>query len=338
MPSGNMWPFAFPPTARERKELHTRLMVWRRAAERLPIDFALRLDQPYFGDPSHAFVQEQENAELETRNTTVQPCAPGCAHIVDLERRPNPFLGITSDVVGITGYLQTGPRFNAQVYTGMLESAKVVIKVYQSSWMLLLSDFDFLTKDEVYTAREADFWGFVMEQWAYERMRPIHGMGIPHVYGFFEVKLPHGEPCIAMVLEFIEPLDPRLDVKDVCGGEEVALEVIGTRLLLVLHAVNSCDIYPRDTAVQNLIVPQECPTALVFVDFADCASLKANELQNGIRQVYFLLTSFGFAVPLVRTWLRNKLKGNEAWRAMFDIPPDNWDMVNKVLFLDFGYD
>ncbi|KZW03518.1 hypothetical protein EXIGLDRAFT_695920 [Exidia glandulosa HHB12029] len=203
--------------------------------------------------------------------------------------------------------------------------------------MLLLSDFDFLTKDEVYTGRESDFWGFVAEQWAYERMRPIHGMGIPHLYGFFEVKLPHGEPCIAMVLEFIEHLDPRLDVKDVCGGEEAALEVIGTRLLLVLHAVNSCEIYLRDTAVQNIIVPKERPTALVFVDFADCETPKGKRTPkrhqtNG--RVYFLLTSFGFAVP----WLRNKLKGNEAWRAMFDIPFDNWDMANKVLFLDFGYD
>ncbi|KZW03517.1 hypothetical protein EXIGLDRAFT_828401 [Exidia glandulosa HHB12029] len=73
MPSGDTWPFVFPPTAREWKELHTRLMGWRRAAEILPIDFALRLEKPFTGDPSHAFVQEQENAELETRNTTVQP-------------------------------------------------------------------------------------------------------------------------------------------------------------------------------------------------------------------------------------------------------------------------
>lgn len=201
-------PFVVPDSIPARRELLTKLRKWETDAKAGRVMETLLLGAEFTGDPSAEVVE-----------SVAVPCASAlCEHYTWPPRRPHEIdpspirpgleLRIAKRITG------NEPR-HSQVYVATIGSdISLALKIYQPS----LAD-----RMDLGLRQDTDTWSGILQQylqehWAYDRMRTLQGILVPHVYGFFrvsafrvslcfslhsQVDLPHGEPAVALVMELI---------------------------------------------------------------------------------------------------------------------------------------
>ncbi|KZV80778.1 hypothetical protein EXIGLDRAFT_845281 [Exidia glandulosa HHB12029] len=159
-------------------------------------------------------------------------------------------------------------------------AADVVIKIWQISRM---ASFEKLKEWVLYTAQSESPYskmmqGFRVESYWYRYMTPIQGSYVPHVYGFFEIVLPNGEPCIALVTEYIAGTPLLQYVTDRAHTPRLLPLVVlcmrrGNAVASAVHALNMPMVGIRDWHPSNFIVldpddrSDNIEIEIVIVDF-----------------------------------------------------------------------
>ncbi|KZW03516.1 hypothetical protein EXIGLDRAFT_758865 [Exidia glandulosa HHB12029] len=235
----------------------------------------------------------------------------------------------------IIGKIQAGRDLHAQVYVASLGDLKVAVKIYQTSWtppgsISLLSDNAVNLIDQP-EASDENLQLFHREHWAYKRMLPIQGVVVPHVHGFFEVSLPHGEPAIALVLEYIPAMHPKSYVTVIGKKNEDGIGRLGSELALAVHAIHSCDVDTLDLSSRNVLLPNDDPASPILIDFAVCTSLRNSVLHLSVPNIVRTLCDIGFSQDIIIQWMRERLTESAVWRELFDVPSDDWDWVEQQM-------
>ncbi|KZV98230.1 hypothetical protein EXIGLDRAFT_832326 [Exidia glandulosa HHB12029] len=286
MPTLHGYPLTYPSDAAQRGELRELLMNWRDVARPDQLH-SLRLGRRVDGLSPLAW-----NLDIGSLPGT---CAiPLCEHFEWPAQRGRPSV-FDTDLEGvhikIVKPLQTskpGDVRLSQVYLAMLDhpdASRVVLKIYQGS----------ATKDldSLYGQSELD-WDAVLgrfhsEEWAYLKMVHLQGTVIPHIGGFFEVLLPHGEPAVALLMEYIEGMETSgstglpILARDQSNPERAQLlKPMMKALMAGQHAILNCGVLWFDIAARNIKWLQTTP--------AEWTSLRA------------ILIDFDSASPLYFAW------------------------------------
>ncbi|KZV82578.1 hypothetical protein EXIGLDRAFT_729527, partial [Exidia glandulosa HHB12029] len=253
---------------------------------------------------------------------------------------------------------QTGLDLNSQVYTasfeldtGVTQVEEVIIKIYQMSLYQAVPDV------EEDPAQPWELWGMTSgmdEEWAYRQMQTLQGGIVPHVYGFFQVTLPHGEPSVAMIMEKIDCVSYytiRQRLRSRYDKDEDAVKAVATAVLAADHAVHSCDVATNDdrALARNLLWHRDSlagtgPSLPVLIDYGFVSRIRSSSQTVAIQRVVVVLRALGFSEALIKAWVKSlsatphvkKALGvlNDSWvLQLFDIPYDDAEEYpNKARF------
>ncbi|KZV87827.1 hypothetical protein EXIGLDRAFT_773238 [Exidia glandulosa HHB12029] len=234
-------PFDIPDDETAREALLAKLRGWERGAENTALE-TISLGAEFTGDLPASVPKN------------VPPCASAlCDHFLWPEPRPH---SIQTSVVRPGLHLTVVEKMptaalHAQVYVAATDSgALLAVKIYQPK---------IAGRTELELDDDAETWSNVLQQyrrehWAYDRMRALQGVVVPYVYGFFMVDLPHGEPAVALVMEYI--VNDFEYVSNSTRNTRDTAHNIGLGLVAVAHAIVNCDVAHEDLAGRNVLWPR----------------------------------------------------------------------------------
>ncbi|KAF8497702.1 hypothetical protein JB92DRAFT_3146626 [Gautieria morchelliformis] len=237
--------------------------------------------------------------------------------------------------------IRVGEELCSQVWKGTMTSgdlpdmppAPVAVKLFQESFFTNI-------KPTVY-----DFWGDVdyvewvpgarlaaREAWAYERMRPLQGRGVPWSYGFCKCVLPNGERMFGHVMEFVD--GPTVDMKtaDELGLDDTGIFNLADSLLMTMYEMHECGIIHADVKEDNVIIlfdPSNQHCDGVLLDFAVCTAPGAPfwtklMIQSNVLCIGVLLEKLGAAGRAI-PWLQFRLQSNHPYVGVLaDLDRINW--------------
>ncbi|KZV93291.1 hypothetical protein EXIGLDRAFT_51205 [Exidia glandulosa HHB12029] len=252
-------------------------------------------------------------------------CAKGCTHFPPRSQRARPtvFDEDKTLVITLTEALQTGVGSASQVYKGRvhLTSIDVVVKLYQMS---RVGDEKVLYGLLVSAARNGRNWCNVLQSFrtecsAYEHMKDIQGSHIPYVHGFFQITLPHDEPCIAVVMEYIP--GPTLREYAAVNPNPSAdiLDAVGGSLANVTHAVSMKGISVIDCNADNFVITSNLE--VVHLDFGWFIPVSKIHRFEKLETLVSILKAAGFDKTAVNQWIVRRLTDpNTTYIAAFDVP------------------
>ncbi|KZV93290.1 hypothetical protein EXIGLDRAFT_51189 [Exidia glandulosa HHB12029] len=201
-------------------------------------------------------------------------CRNGCPHFPDrpLRQRPAVF-DAAKTTLTLTKGLRVAQMTPSQIYRAQLaagtSSVEVVAKIYQIS---RAGDRDelFVLLSEALSKRRNwanHIQGFRCEAYAYEKLKKLQGSHVPYVYGFFKIELPHKEPSVVMVAEYIKGR-PLSELHGSTLSRE-QLVAIGTGIAGFTHSIAMCGILTQDFTRANFMIQPDY--MVVGIDFGRIA-------------------------------------------------------------------
>lgn len=288
--------------------------------------------------PPHRPYVAQARANPEHEYTH---CPPLCTHFTWPAQRPRYDLvadRVTDMTVLRAQVRKSDEAYNSQVYRGTMKSkdgrpVAVVVKIYRTSLSHDVNRFAVEAPKELW---KVAFQPFLTEHWAYGRMQPLQGIVVPHVYGFFRVVLPGGEPAIVLITEFIPAVEvPELRPDKLPLEDPQAFHRLTTGLAAAAHAVANCGVYNMDDATSNLIWhgglvrvevsapndPQGQATLPfpVLIDFALSRELARTGLLRGVLiNVLRTMSQYGVRESVICPWWERNRSGGAFLARIFD--------------------
>ncbi|KAF8504258.1 hypothetical protein JB92DRAFT_2967758 [Gautieria morchelliformis] len=237
--------------------------------------------------------------------------------------------------------IRVGEELWSQVWKGTMTSgdlpdvpsAPVVIKLFQESHFRNI----WPTINDFWGDLERALWVpgarlAANEAWAFDRMRALHGRGVPWSYGFCKCVLPNGEWTFGHVMELVN--GPTLDMKtaDELGLDDTGIFNLADSLFLTIYEMHECGIIHKDIKEDNVIIlfdPSNQHCDAVLLDFAMCTTLGPPSrmkmmIQMEIKHIGGLLNKLGVkerGVP----WLQFRLQSNHPYvEVLASLDRLNW--------------
>ncbi|KZV92628.1 hypothetical protein EXIGLDRAFT_836325 [Exidia glandulosa HHB12029] len=319
-----------PDTVEDRKLWLEKVAVWSALADPSALK-TLHLGERYkssYAPPAH-------KGNPQSRND-YQRCEAFCEHFAWEKRRERPLsFSELNTQLRITGEILTGEDLHSQVYSAVFDhengttsdDVELAVKVYQTSLVPIIfgeSRFEALCNNKILC--ETELLDFRTEEWVYRQLEPLQGYTLPYVYGFFHILLPHGEPCVALVMEKIESIDPR-KVKQ-CAvaalpSEQDALKTVADALLAASHLMHTFNLASLDLTRRNILWPvgtfeAMSPTA-VFIDFGIVEPLRQSLQRGNLADIVAALGGYGFTVGDIKIWLHAVVRPGSIVAKIFDV-------------------
>ncbi|KZV94798.1 hypothetical protein EXIGLDRAFT_834765 [Exidia glandulosa HHB12029] len=165
---------------------------------------------------------------------------------------------------------------------------------------------------------------FRPEYWAYHRLNVFQGTVLPHIYGFYNVILRHGESCVALVMEYIDAI-PSKDLKqvvDIVASPPQALNVTAAGLSASTHALHALQVHQSDLTARNFLwtydsIRHGCGP--VAIDFGRAIRLGLYHRSRSFIEICNTLIEYKFQPDDVKAWVRSTLTADSTAAKMFDV-------------------
>ncbi|KAL6302957.1 hypothetical protein BKA93DRAFT_374147 [Sparassis latifolia] len=204
--------------------------------------------------------------------------------------------------------------------------AHVVVKIFQESAFRPPEYFD---EDGI----ESGYWRTGAKQaraeaLAYVCMMSLQGREVPWSYGFFKVRLPHGELAYAHVMEFVDGKAGGLTRLRNCTGQD--LWTVMDAMSSCLYAVIKCGVVQKDVTCENIIIRPGAAQPVVFVDFAAMQSLRSPsvgpvrdpeliewDISNDVASLIRAFRKMAVQMSDIAAWLEDRAHRGAPWTRLF---------------------
>ncbi|EJD44948.1 hypothetical protein AURDEDRAFT_166135 [Auricularia subglabra TFB-10046 SS5] len=244
----------------------------------------------------------------------------------------------------LTRRIRTGRyRGFSQVYGGRFRPERpgdqeVIIKIFQFSCSRGFHDARQFCEDDP-KEWASHLSAHQHEAWAYFKLKDLQGSVIPHIHGFFKVRLPHGEEAIALVMERIHRTTT-LPLSKSYQTSPDALEEVIKQLVSAVRKLVACDVVPADLAKRHIFWPELEGGKLgvpMIIDFGHIYKPTPDCKQILLVSTLQVLLQYRFDRNIVREYITTHLEPQSDICQGFDLTEYHTGEIQNIFEADGGH-